>query len=31
MQHKETQFSHEARKKEREYCRLKERLGQVSD
>jgi X breakpoint 2-interacting protein len=32
MQHKETQFSHDVRKKEREYSRLRERLGQlVSD
>ena len=31
MQHRETQFVHDARKKEREYNRLKERLGQVDD
>lgn len=29
MQHHETQFIHDTRKKEREYNRLKERLGQV--
>ena len=29
MQHRETQFIHDTRKKEREYNRLKERLGQV--
>ena len=31
MQHRETQFIHDTRKKEREYNRLKERLGQVAD